>query len=106
MVRTKESGTGIASGLYITGTPNEAPTPMAWGIPVLVSNSMQQGQFLAGDFNVAAAIWDRNDATVEISREHADFFTRNLAAVLAEERITLTVFREKALIFGGFPFGS
>ena len=106
MVRTKESGTGIASGMYLTGTPNEAPTPIAWGIPIAVTNSMQQGQFLAGDFNVAAAVWDRNEATVEISREHESFFVKNLVAILVEERLALTVFRSKALIYGGWPFGS
>jgi HK97 family phage major capsid protein len=106
MVRQKESGTGIASGLYLAGSPLQAPVAMAWGVPVVVTNSMAQGQFLAGDFAVAAAIWDRQDATVEISREHSDYFVRNLSALLCEERLALTVFRTKALIFGGWPFGS
>jgi hypothetical protein len=48
---------------------------------------MARGQFLVGAFNLAAAIWDRNDATVEISRDHSDFFIRNMCALLAEERL-------------------
>jgi hypothetical protein len=46
------------------------------------------------------------DATVEISREHSDFFVRNLAAVLCESRLALTVYRPTAFVTGGFPFGS
>jgi hypothetical protein len=55
---------------------------------------------------MAAGIWDRDDATVEVSREHADFFIKNMVAVLCEERLALTVFRSDALVGGGFPFGS
>jgi hypothetical protein len=51
-------------------------------------------------------IWDRNDATIEVSREHASFFIQNMAAILVEERLGLTVFRSEALIYGGFPGGS
>jgi HK97 family phage major capsid protein len=67
---------------------------------------MPESQFLVGAFAMAAMIWDRNNSTVEISREHADFFVRNMAAILVEERLALTVFRNDALIYGGFPFGS
>jgi HK97 family phage major capsid protein len=67
---------------------------------------MAESQFLVGAFAMAAMIWDRNNATVEISREHSDFFVRNMAAILVEERLALTVFRSDALVFGGFPFGS
>jgi hypothetical protein len=65
---------------------------------------MAESQFLVGS-SMAAMIWDRNDASIEISREHSDFFTRNLAAILVEERLALTVLRA-ALIYGGFPGGS
>jgi HK97 family phage major capsid protein len=67
---------------------------------------MARGQFLAGAFKLGAAIWDRDSATVEISREHDDFFTKNLVAILVEERIGLTVFRSDAFVYGGLPFGS
>jgi Phage capsid family. len=67
-----------------------------------VTKSIPRGQFLVGNFQMAAAIWDRQSATVEISREHSDFFTRNLVAILTEERLALTVFRSDALVLGGF----
>lgn len=101
----KTQGTS-SSGEYIYSDPHSATGPRLWGLPVVPTKSMQRGQFLVGAFQPAAAIWDRDTATVELSREHSDFFTRNLVAVLVEERLALTVFRNDALLFGGFPFGS
>ena len=103
---TKETGTGISSGMYVFANPTTLAGPRLWGLPVVVTNSMTQGQFLVGNFLQAAMIFDRADATVEISREHSDYFVRNMSAILAEERLALVVFRAVALIYGGFPFGS
>ena len=103
---TKESGTGISSGMYIYANPRVQSAPQLWGMPVVVTQAMTQGQFLVGAFQLGATIWDRADATVEISREHSDYFTRNMAAILCEERLALTVYRPLAFIYGGFPFGS
>jgi len=75
-------------------------------VPVVTTNSMPKSQFLVGAFGLAAGVWDRADATVEVSREHSDFFVKNMIAILCEERIALTVFRPSALIYGGFPYGS
>jgi HK97 family phage major capsid protein len=105
ITQIKTTGTAL-SGQYIYSDPHDAQTPRLWGVPVVPTKSMPRGQFLAGAFSMAAAIWDRNGATVEISREHSDFFVRNLVAILCEERLALTVFRDDALVFGGFPFGS
>jgi HK97 family phage major capsid protein len=103
--RIKTTGTA-SSGQYIFSDPHNATTPSLWGLPVALSWSMAESEFLVGAFAMAAMVWDRNNATIEISREHADYFVRNLAAILCEERLALTVFRNDALIFGGFPFGS
>lgn len=101
----KTTGTA-SSGQYIFADPHSVETPSLWGLPVVPTQSMLESQFLVGAFDMAAMVWDRNNATVEISREHADFFTRNMAAILVEERLALTVFRALALVYGGFPFGS
>jgi hypothetical protein len=37
-----------------------------------------------------------------VSTEHADFFVRNLVAVLAKERIGMAVKQAKALTYGDF----
>jgi len=103
---TKESGRGISSGQYNFSDPQSAGVPRLWGLPVVECDSMAASQFLVGAFNAGAAIWDRADATIEVSREHDDFFIRNTVAILAEERLALTVYRPSAFVFGGFPFGS
>lgn len=105
ITQIKTTGTAL-SGQYIYSDPHDAQTPRLWGVPVVPTKSMPRGQFLAGAFSMAAAIWDRNGATIEISREHSDFFVRNLVAILCEERLALTVFRSDALVMGGFPYGS
>jgi HK97 family phage major capsid protein len=101
----KTTGTA-SSGQYIYANPHNAAPAQLWGLPVVPTKSMARGNFLVGAFRMAAAIWDRDDATVEVSREHADFFIRNMVAILCEERLALTVFRPEALIYGSFPFGS
>jgi HK97 family phage major capsid protein len=103
--RLKTTGTAL-SGQYIFADPHDVQQPRIWGLPVVQSWSMAESQFLVGAFAMSAMIWDKNDATIEISREHASFFVQNMAALLVEERLALTVFRSDSLIYGGFPFGS
>jgi HK97 family phage major capsid protein len=93
-------------GEYVYSDPHNAFGNQLWGTRVVPSFTMPESQFLVGSFAMGAAIWDRMQATVEISREHSDFFVRNLAAVLCESRLALTVYRPTAFVFGGFPFGS
>lgn len=73
-----------------------------WRVPVVVTDAIAQGNFLVGDFTRAARLYDRQQGTVEIATEHADFFVRNLVACLAEERLALTVPRPDLLVVGLF----
>jgi HK97 family phage major capsid protein len=100
----KTAGTA-SSGEYIFADPHTVQAQSLWGLSVVSTQSMPESQFLVGA-SMAAMIWDRNQMTVEISREHASFFIENMAAILVEERLALTVFRPEALVYGGFPFGS
>ena len=101
----KTTGTA-SSGQYIFSDPHSVEAPSIWGLPVVVTQAMAETEFLVGAFDMGAMVWDRNNATIEVSREHSDFFTRNLAAILCEERLALTVFRSLAFVSGGFPYGS
>jgi HK97 family phage major capsid protein len=102
---TKTTGTAL-NGQYIFSNPHVVEENKIWGLPVVPTVAMTQGQFMCGAFEMASALWDRQDATVEVSREHASFFIQNMVAILCEERIALTVFRPLSIIYGGFPFGS
>ena len=92
---------GSNTGEYLMGPPNAIADPALWGVPVATSTAMTQGTFLVGDFRMAA-VWDRMEAVVEISDSHSDYFIKNLLAVRAEERLTLTVFQSDAFIYGSF----
>jgi HK97 family phage major capsid protein len=73
-----------------------------WRVPVVQSTGMHEGEFLTGAFGLGAQIWDREQANVRISEHHADYFTKNMLAILAEERIALTVYRPESFVKGVF----
>jgi len=105
LISTKESGTGISSGQYIFANPAFMPRQQVWGMNVVVSNSCTTGEFVVLDSSYTT-IFDRAPVTVEVSREHSDFFVRNMSALLVECRMALAIFNSSAVIHGGFPFGS
>lgn len=72
-----------------------------WNLAVVESMSMPQGQFLVGA-GMAAQVWDREQAAVQVSTQHDDFFTKNLVAVLGETRLALAVYRPDAFVHGQF----
>lgn len=82
---------------YYNGGPFAAGGKTLWGIPWTESESQAAGTGLLGDYN-KAVIWDREQTTVTMSDSHADFFVRNLIAILAEERLAFGVTRPKAFV--------
>lgn len=66
-----------------------------WGVPYVESEAITTGTLLVGDY-AKAVLWDREQASVTVSDSHADFFIRNLVAVLAEERVAFAVTRPTA----------
>lgn len=88
-----------AENRYIFANPMQLAGPVLWGRPVVPTNSIPQGSFLAGAFDMCAQLWDREDAAVQVGYENDDF-TRNLVTILAEERLALTVYRPAGLIKG------
>ncbi|MCR4331301.1 MAG: phage major capsid protein [Sulfuricaulis sp.] len=88
------------TGRYLFSDPHSTELPRVWGKDVVATASQTLGQFLAGAFTLAAEIFDREDATVRVAEQHADFFVRNMVAILAEERLALAVYRSAALVNG------
>jgi HK97 family phage major capsid protein len=89
-------------GRYLFGDPTGMRTPGVWGRPVVPSNSADIGEFLTGAFQLGAALWDREQATVRVAEQHEDFAVRGMVAIIAEERVVLTVFRPSAFVTGNF----
>lgn len=93
---SKETG-----GLYVFANPGGVIPQVVWGMRVVLSNSMTAGSFLVGA-SMGAQIWDRETASVAISYEEGNNFTKNMATILAEERIALTIYNSGAFIGGSF----
>lgn len=92
---TKETG-----GAYLMANPAVMAGPQLWGRRVVATNSITAGTFLVGAFSMGAQVWDRQDAAVQISFEDGTNFVKNMATILAEERIALAVYRPAAFISG------
>lgn len=73
-----------------------------WRLPVVESPSITEGVFLTGAFGQGVQIWDREQANIRVSDSHADYFARNALAVLAEERLALTVTHPESVVKGTF----
>lgn len=87
-------------GRYLFSDPQSMVAPRVWAKPVVASQTQSVGKFLAGAFNLGAQIWDKEDATVRVSENVDDYFIRNMVAILAEERLALTVYRTAAFVYG------
>ena len=85
---------------YLFSNPQDMVQPRIWAKPVVASQTQTAGKFLCGAFNLGAQIWDREDATVRISENVNDHFIKNMVAILAEERLALTVYRSTAFVYG------
>jgi HK97 family phage major capsid protein len=82
---------------YYYGGPQGMGTPRLWGLPVVESEAQTQGQAIVADWRLAI-LWDRMQAAISVSNSHADFFVRNLVAILAEMRAAFGVIRPQAFV--------
>ncbi|MGB3536804.1 MAG: phage major capsid protein [Mesorhizobium sp.] len=87
---------------YIFANVIQMAGPQLWGRPIIATQAMDEDEFLAGAFKMAAKIWDRMDVEVTISSEDRDNFIKNMLTVRAEERLALAVRRPAALVSGAF----
>ena len=85
---------------YLVGQPQDGTQPRLWGLPVVATNSMTQGDFLVGAFALACQIFDRMAIEVLISTENDKDFEKNMVSIRAEERLAFTVSRPEALVTG------
>lgn len=72
------------------------------GIPVFVTTAITAGQFLVGDLKQAAQVFDRRQYSIEFTNTNEDNFVKGMVTVRISERLTLAVYRAKALIYGSF----
>jgi HK97 family phage major capsid protein len=80
---------------YFGGPSSSNGTSPLWGLPVIESEAATPGQAWVGDFR-KAILWDREQASLTVTDSHADFFVRNLVAILAEMRAGFGVIQPSA----------
>lgn len=81
---------------------NASGQPRVFRVPVIETNAINAGDFLLGNWSMAATLWDRQMANVRVSDSHQDLFVKNGVAILGEERVALTVERPSAFVKGSF----
>lgn len=86
---------------YIVGNPTGILGPMLWGLPVVVTNAMTQGNFMVAAFDIAAQVWNREGVTVEMFEQDEDNVQKNLLTIRAEARLALAVYRPASIQYGG-----
>ena len=64
-----------------------------------MTNSQTSGTFLIGDVN-GAMVYDRQQASVEMSMDDSTNFQKMMVSVRATERIALAVYRTEAFYTG------
>jgi len=94
-----------SDGRFYFGGPRMGEQWPVWRVPVVESESLTEGTALMGDFR-KAVLWDREQATIQVSDSHEDFFTRNMVAILAEMRAAFGVIRPTAFITVAMESGS
>lgn len=82
---------------FYWGGPLAQGPPQLWGSPVATSEAVTEGTSWYGDFS-KAVLFDREQTTVQATDSHADFFTRNLVAILAEMRAGFAVTKPDAFV--------
>lgn len=92
-------------GRYLIGNPQGSLAPTLWGLPVVESMAQTVGEFTVGAFRMAAQIFDREQSDVLVSTEDGDNFRKNMVTILAEERLSLAVYRPEAFVDGPFANG-
>lgn len=93
-------------GEYVWVNVGTGASPQLWRLPVVDTNAMPVGHFMVGAFNMAAQVFDREDANVQVSTEDGDNFVKNMVTIRAEERLALVVYRPESFVYGPFIQGT
>jgi HK97 family phage major capsid protein len=82
---------------YFGGPSGSGSAGTLWGVPVIETEAVTAGTGYVGDFR-KAILWDREQASISVTDSHADFFVRNLVAILAEMRAAFGIIQPNAFV--------
>lgn len=95
-----------SQGRYIYINVVEGGNNRIWKLPIVETTAMPTGEFAVGAWNIAAQVFDRQQAVLEVSTEHADNFARNMCTFRCEERLALAVYRPESFVHGEFDIST
>jgi HK97 family phage major capsid protein len=81
---------------YFGGPTGPGTAQVLWGLPVIETEAVPAGTGYVGDFR-KAVLWDREQASITVTDSHADFFIRNMVAILAESRSAFGLLQPSAI---------
>lgn len=87
-------------GSYLYETTSGQPSTI-WGLPVVESTLLSEGEFVVGNWNLATTLYDRESVVLKVG-EPGDSFLRNKKSILLEERLCVVTTRPSALVWGSF----
>jgi HK97 family phage major capsid protein len=93
MLQAKTSGSGQrldSVGAFVT------PGDVMWGLPLVVSTVIPQGQVLVGAFGTESILYVREGVNLRTTDADQDDFLRNALTMLAECRVGLAVWHPNA----------
>lgn len=82
---------------FYFGGPSGDPQHPIWALPVVETEAVPAGTAYVGDFR-KAILWDREQSSITMTDSHADFFIRNMVAILAEMRAAFGVIQPNAFV--------
>lgn len=83
---------------YGQGPFGQGPATL-WGRPRVVSEAIEPGQFILGDFRQIALL-DREGLSVQAFNQHKDYAQRNMTYVRAELRAAQVIWKPSRLVVG------
>ncbi|MFF9568494.1 phage major capsid protein [Streptomyces sp. NPDC014685] len=82
---------------YFGGPAGVGSAQTVWNMPIVETEAVPAGTAYVGDFR-KAILWDREQATIQMTDSHLDFFVRNLVVILAEMRAAFGVLQPSAFV--------
>jgi len=90
-------GTEGGSGEYYGGGPFAVTAQTLWGVPLVASKALPEGEALVADFEIGVQLFIREGVNVLMSDSDQDDFIKNRVTMLAEMRAALAVFRPSVI---------
>lgn len=89
-------GGGANTGAWVGNGPFRTGPNSLWGLPVVSTPATPAGKAYVADFRTILFLM-HEDPSVAVTDSHADYFVRNLIALLFEERATQLIIRPTAI---------